>query len=124
MSAAEIRIATTAEDILKVMVVRGIVFIEEQEVDWDGEIDQYENESIHVLGEVDGQPVASGRLRPRDPGDVQSYKTRRGKVGGYVDHLLPGDVAWMEARIRSAPSPLFGYREPAMPWPRTSEVGS
>lgn len=57
------RIATTSEDILKVMVIRGIVFIEEQGVDWEGEIDEFEDSSIHILGEVDGQPVASGRLR-------------------------------------------------------------
>ena len=63
MSAAHLRIATTAEDVLKVMVVRGIVFIEEQEVDWEGEIDEFEDLSIHVLGEIDGQPVAAGRLR-------------------------------------------------------------
>ncbi len=60
---AEIRIATHERDILKVMVVRGIVFIEEQGVDWEGEIDAYEDGAIHVLGEVSGQPVASGRLR-------------------------------------------------------------
>ena len=57
------RIATSQEDILKVMVIRGIVFIEEQDVDWEGEIDEFEDISLHVLGEVDGQPVASGRLR-------------------------------------------------------------
>lgn len=57
------RIAATPEDVLKVMVVRGIVFIEEQQVDWAGEIDEHEDTSLHVLGEVDGQPVASGRLR-------------------------------------------------------------
>ena len=57
------RIATTPEDILKVMVVRGIVFIEEQNVDWEGEIDEFETVATHFLGEVDGQPVASGRLR-------------------------------------------------------------
>lgn len=62
-SPAVVRIAATDEDILKVMVVRGIVFIEEQGVDWEGEIDAHEDEAIHVLGEVDGQPVASGRLR-------------------------------------------------------------
>ncbi len=60
---AVIRVAETPLDVLKVMVVRGIVFIEEQGVDWEGEIDRHEDESIHVLGEVDGQPVASGRLR-------------------------------------------------------------
>lgn len=63
MPPARIRLATTSEDILKVMVVRGIVFIEEQQVDWEGEIDEFEDTSIHVLGEVGGQPVASGRLR-------------------------------------------------------------
>jgi predicted GNAT family N-acyltransferase len=57
------RIATGEQDLLKVMVVRGIVFIEEQGVDWEGEIDEFENEATHVLGEVDGQPVAAGRLR-------------------------------------------------------------
>ncbi len=68
MPAAELRIATTAEDVLKVMVVRGIVFIEEQEVDWEGEIDEFEDESLHVLGEVGGQPVATGRLRTVEGG--------------------------------------------------------
>ena len=63
MSGLELRIAVTAEDVLKVMVVRGIVFIEEQQVDWEGEIDEYEDDALHVLGEVGGQPVASGRLR-------------------------------------------------------------
>ena len=43
MSAAmDLRIATSDEDVLKVMVVRGIVFIEEQKVDWEGEIDEFE----------------------------------------------------------------------------------
>ena len=58
-----IRIVTSEEDILKVMVVRGIVFIEEQGVDWEGEIDEFEAESVHFLGECHGQPVAAGRLR-------------------------------------------------------------
>lgn len=58
-----IRIADSPDDLLKVMVVRGIVFVEEQQVDWEGEFDAYERSSVHVLGEVDGQPVAAGRLR-------------------------------------------------------------
>jgi predicted GNAT family N-acyltransferase len=58
-----IRIADTPDDQLKVMVVRGIVFVEEQAVDWEGEFDRYEASSIHVLGEVGGQPAAAGRLR-------------------------------------------------------------
>jgi predicted GNAT family N-acyltransferase len=62
------RVATTREDVLKVMVIRGIVFIEEQQVDWEGEIDEFEDSSLHILGEVGGQPVASGRLRQVEGG--------------------------------------------------------
>lgn len=61
--ATTLRIADSPDDLLKVMVVRGIVFLEEQQVDWAGEFDQYERTSVHVLGDVDGQPAAAGRLR-------------------------------------------------------------
>lgn len=103
MSAAVFRVVTDPRDILKVMVVRGIVFIEEQEVDWEGEIDEFEDESIHVLGEMDGQPVASGRLRllPGGRGKLERIAVRRrwrgrGIARGMVDRLID------EARIRGA----------------------
>ena len=64
-----VRQALSEEDVLKAHVVRGIVFIEEQEVDWEGEIDEFEKESIHFLGTCNGQPVAAGRLR------VQTWST-------------------------------------------------
>jgi predicted GNAT family N-acyltransferase len=63
LSDLSLRIATSEEDVLKVLVVRGIVFIEEQKVDWEGEIDEFEKTATHFLGEVGGQPVATGRLR-------------------------------------------------------------
>lgn len=63
MSKVDLRIAVKPEDVLKVMVIRGIVFLEEQAVDWKGEFDEFEDEAIHVLGEIEGQPVVSGRLR-------------------------------------------------------------
>ena len=61
MSEMSLRVAVSEEDVLKVMVVRGIVFIEEQKVDWEGEIDEFEKTATHFLGEVSGQPVAAGR---------------------------------------------------------------
>ena len=68
MDQVTIRIADTATDVLKVMVVRGIVFMEEQQVDWEGEIDEFEDESIHVLAQWDGQPAGAGRLRLLEDG--------------------------------------------------------
>ncbi|MBU8869664.1 MAG: GNAT family N-acetyltransferase [Gemmatimonadales bacterium] len=89
------RIATSKEDILKVMVVRGIVFIEEQGVDWESEIDEHEEESLHVLGEVEGQPVATGRLRALPNGwfklervAVRPRWRGRGIAKGMVEFLL------------------------------------
>lgn len=57
------RVVTDPQDVLKVLIVRGIVFIEEQQVAYDGEIDEFEESAVHVLGEIDGEPVAAGRLR-------------------------------------------------------------
>ncbi len=89
------RIASTPEDVLKVMVVRGIVFIEEQNVDWEGEIDEFEDTSLHILGECDGQPVATGRLREVEGGwfkleriAVRPRWRGRGFARGMVRQLL------------------------------------
>jgi hypothetical protein len=60
-----------------------------------------------------GDVLKSGRLRARDPNDAESFKTRKAKVGGYVDYLGPEEIAWMERRIRETLDPLFGYGEPA-----------
>ena len=66
-----IRQVQTREDLWKVLIVRGIVFIEEQKVDWEGEIDEHEDSCTHFLGEVDGQPVAAGRLRRLPDGSLK-----------------------------------------------------
>ena len=91
MSDLSLRIATSEEDVLKVLVVRGIVFIEEQKVDWEGEIDEFEKTSTHILGEVDGQPVATGRLRHLEDGWVKVERIAvrprwRGK--GYAKEIV------------------------------------
>src|SRR5262245_43827241 len=56
--------------------------------------------------------LESGRLRPRDPNDPESFKTRRGKVGGFVDYLTPEEIEAVERRIRTRLDPSFGYGSP------------
>lgn len=51
----------------------------------------------------------SVRLRPGDPADEESYKTRKGKVGGFTEYLKPDEIAWLDGRIRAELSPLYGY---------------
>jgi hypothetical protein len=38
-------------------------------------------------------------LAPKDPTNTDTYKTRRGKIGGYVDYLTPDDVAKINAVV-------------------------
>lgn len=60
----------------------------------------------------------AGFARPdidrRQEGDDESYKARKGKVGGYREYLSPDDVAYLNRRIAERLSPFFaGYLDPA-----------
>jgi Sulfotransferase domain len=59
-----------------------------------------------------GDALKNKRLRAGDPKDKESFKTRKGKVGGYTDYLSPEDIAWMERKIAETLDPIFGYGEP------------
>ena len=57
------KIATNMDELIKVYTVRAIVFIGEQQCPYNEEIDEHEHSCIHILGELDGEPVAAARLR-------------------------------------------------------------
>ena len=57
------KVVTNLEDLIKVFIVRGIVFIEEQGVSYNIEHDEHDFPATHVLGEMDGEPFAAGRIR-------------------------------------------------------------
>lgn len=57
------KVVTNPEDLIKVFIVRGIVFIEEQGVPYTIERDEHDSSATHILGEMDGEPFASGRIR-------------------------------------------------------------
>lgn len=51
----------------------------------------------------------SFRLHPGNRYDPESFKTRRGKVGGFVDYLTPEDIAYLNDKIKTQLSSFFGY---------------
>ena len=59
-------VAEAPEKVLKVFVVRGIVFCGEQRVPYSIEWDEHESTALHVLGQVGDEPVAAGRIRYLD----------------------------------------------------------
>lgn len=57
------KIVTTQDELLKVFVVRSIVFIEEQQCSYPEEFDGLDYSAVHILGEEAGEPFGSGRIR-------------------------------------------------------------
>ncbi len=51
----------------------------------------------------------NSRLKPKDPSDPDSFKVRRGKVGGYRDYFTPEQVRAMEELVRTRLAPSLGY---------------
>ena len=50
------------------------------------------------------------RLRPGNASNPESFKVRRGKVGGWRDYLNEAECAAVEAMIEARPGRLFGYK--------------
>ena len=51
----------------------------------------------------------SERLRPGDPDNQDSFKTRRAKVGGYHDYFDAEQIAAIDALVARTLNPQFGY---------------
>jgi hypothetical protein len=49
-------------------------------------------------------------LQPSDVNDPESYKVRRGKIGGYVDYLEPSDIEYADQAM-AALDRRFGYQK-------------
>lgn len=62
----EIKIVTNEQELEDAFSVRKEVFINEQQVPEEEEIDQYEDEATHFVLYQDNQPVGAGRFRVVD----------------------------------------------------------
>jgi len=67
MSATDYRIEVDG-DRKDAYAVRFTVFVEEQGVDPEIEVDEYEDDATHFVAYHDGEPVGAARLREPEPG--------------------------------------------------------
>lgn len=66
--------------------------------------------SFERMKEMERQGVFQTKiLLPADPNDPDSYKVRKGKVGGYLEELSQEDVEYVNKAL-SKLDPLFPYR--------------
>ena len=83
------KVVQTFEELIKVLMVRGIVFMEEQKVSYAEEIDAHEFTAVHILGEVDDEPVAGARIRFLDEtAKFERIAIRRAYRGQRFGHEL------------------------------------
>jgi len=60
---AHFKLCESWDDVVKCIAVRSIVFCGEQNISYQLERDEHDASATHILGEVDGEPVAAARLR-------------------------------------------------------------
>jgi hypothetical protein len=53
--------------------------------------------------------LSGGRMVAKDRSNPQSFKVRRGKIGGWRDHFSAAEAARIEALIARELAPVFGY---------------
>jgi hypothetical protein len=51
--------------------------------------------------------IQTKQMLPGNPDDEESFKTRKGRVGGYVDYLDAGQIASLERRMRDSLSTFY-----------------
>jgi len=56
-----------------------------------------------------GDAFETRAFQPADPSDPESYKVRKGKVGGYVDYLESPEIEFLNRKIREELDPIFAY---------------
>ena len=118
-----VSVVTTREEMQEALAVRRAVFIEEQRIDEDEEIDRYDGDpatvadAVHVLGRLDGRPVATARLLldQRDGehphiGRVAVLREQRGRYWG----VGVMEALHEEARRRGHAGATLGAQEYAV----------
>ena len=66
--------------------------------------------SFHNMRKIEaGEEVKSFKLKAGDVNDPNSFKVRRGKVGGYRDELTPAQIAQLERKMAAGLSAFYGY---------------
>lgn len=59
----------------------------------------------------EGMRGSGQRVKPGDESNPDSFKVRRGKVGGYRDYFTPEQVQIVDAMVNDALDPSFGYND-------------
>ena len=71
----------------------------------------------HMRQLEENEAFASEKLRPGRQGDHDTYKTRRGTVGGHRDELTVEQIARLDDMLAASAASRFGYTGEVMTTP-------
>ena len=81
----------------------------QEEIDQAVEFAAYEN--MKKLEETSSFKGSGVRVKPGDKSNPNSFKVRRGKVGGYRDYFEDEQVAEIDRMVNAELDPVFGYKQ-------------
>jgi hypothetical protein len=93
------------QELRKVLDFMGLPEIQNETIHQAVEFARFDN--MRKLEESD--ELDSFRMQPGDKKDPESYKTRRGKVQGFIDYLSKEDIESLNQKIKSQLSDYYGY---------------
>lgn len=75
----------------------------------DGAVDYASFENMRRLESQNTSWLAGGRMKAKDPSQPESFKTRRGKVGGFRDYFSDAEVAAILDYVDRRLDRVYGY---------------
>ena len=72
-------------------------------------VDYASYENMKKMESAQSFRMSGGRMVPRDRNNPDSYKVRRGKVGGYRDYFEDEQIREIDALMEGTLDPMFGY---------------
>ena len=92
MDKLKIKLAETSEELKQILDIRKIVFIEEQKVPKEVEIDEYEKEATYFIAYLKSEPVGCARIRYKDFAKLERIavvkKYRKQGIGTKITNYL------------------------------------
>jgi predicted GNAT family N-acyltransferase len=111
----EVTKVSSNEELDQIFAIRRVVFVEEQncppELEWE-----YEDESVHFIGTVDGKPAGAARWRKTEKGyKLERFAVLKGFRGiglgqalvGTVIADLPKDASYVYLHAQLNAMPLY-----------------
>lgn len=80
----------------------------------DGAVAYASFENMRRLETQNTSWLTGGRMKAKDPSQPESFKTRRGKVGGFRDYFSTAEVETILDQVDRRLDPVFGYGRSAL----------